>query len=275
MTIGDLFGWAFLIVLCLFGGWIAWQMFLHPHREALPYLGRDLAKAYLWHSRLTDVSFFTYVVAFIPLIRLLTAESLGLAEREKHLQFFLLLYSVSFMSYWAYYKFAPYPRQLPTNPVVRATGFSTSDFDTETDQSKESSQTATILVVLFWGAVLTFPFYYVFIRNISLIVSDPYSLLSRLLLALSASLLVSIEASPWRLVIGEDGVNINGRFMAWERFGHWLWNPIPKQESELLLVNPTMSRLWRIPLDAQYRTAVEDALEQRLGRPHLPHLENE
>ncbi|MBK8430254.1 MAG: hypothetical protein IPL28_02685 [Chloroflexi bacterium] len=105
--------------------------------------------------------------------------------------------------------------------------------------------------------------------------SDSYSLLSRLLLALSVSLLVSIEASPWQLVIGEDGVNINGRFMAWERFGHWLWNPIPEQQDELLLVNPTMSRLWRIPLGVQYRTAVEDALEQRLGRPHLPHLENE
>ncbi|MBK8430255.1 MAG: hypothetical protein IPL28_02690 [Chloroflexi bacterium] len=156
MTTGDLFGWAFLIVLCLFAGWIVWQMFLHPYREALPYLGRDLARAYLWHSRLTDVSFFTYVVAFIPLIRLLTAESLGMPEGEEQLRYVLLLYSVSFMSYWAYYKFAPYPRQLPTNPVVRATGFSTSDFDTETDQAEESSQTANILVALFWGAFSPF-----------------------------------------------------------------------------------------------------------------------
>ncbi len=275
MITGDLFGWAFLIVLCLFGGWIAWQMFLHPYREALPYLGRDLAKAYLWHSRLTDLPFKNSILILIPLSRRWFAELFGLAEGEEQLRFILLLYSVTFMSYWAYYKFAPYPRQMPTNPVVRATGFSTSDFDTETDQAEESSKTVDILVALFVSALLLFPFYYVFIRNISLIVSDPYSLLSRLLLALSASLLVSIEGSPWRLVIGEDGVNINGRFMAWERFGHWLWNPIPKQESELLLVNPTMSRLWRIPLGVQYRTAVEDALEQRLGRPHLPHLENE
>jgi hypothetical protein len=241
------------IFITLFGLWI-WYRWRKQYQHALTYLGPNLAKAYFWHNRTANLGLFVYF--FVGALILLVNLSVWLKPSDPldHKALSILVYSWGFIFYWAYHHLRPYARQRPSPVTVMANGRGL----------ELGLSDVRFLGVLWLYPVITY-----------LLIELPYesaynlpTILACVVALLTLGLLFWSEHSRWNLIMGEDGVNVRGEFVRWENLGFWLWNPIPKQENELLLVSPSMARMWRVPIDSYYRTAVEVELYQYLDNAY-------
>ncbi|MBK8430253.1 MAG: hypothetical protein IPL28_02680 [Chloroflexi bacterium] len=241
------------IFISLFGFWI-WYRWRKQYQHTLPYLGPNLANAYFWHNRTANLGLFIYFVIGMSVLQTHLHNWLKISDPLHGKALLFLVYSWGFVFYWAYHHLMPYPRQQPSPMTVRAHG---PRLDLGFSDLK------------IWGGILLFVVLDYLLSEWAY--ETDYELttgLASLVALLALSLVFWSEHSRWNLIMGEDGVNVRGEFVRWENLGFWVWNPIPKQENELLLVSPTMSRMWRIPINQQYRTAVEVELYQYLDNAY-------